>query len=44
MKVSNAQKLIRQAEYAKKLRPLLPAEAFIPDQVNYLFYQLIGQF
>ncbi|WP_302480943.1 hypothetical protein [Nostoc sp. TCL240-02] len=31
MEVCNAQKLIHQAEYAKKLRPLLPAEAFIPD-------------
>ncbi|MEH1777923.1 MAG: fatty acid desaturase [Nostoc sp.] len=31
MEVCNAQKLIRQAEYAKTLRPLLPAEAFLPD-------------
>ncbi|WP_373530491.1 fatty acid desaturase [Nostoc sp.] len=31
MEVCNTQKLIRQAEYAKTLRPLLPAEAFLPD-------------
>jgi fatty acid desaturase len=31
MTVCENQKLIRQAEYAKKLRPLLPNEAFLPD-------------
>ncbi|MEH2449953.1 fatty acid desaturase family protein [Nostoc sp.] len=31
MEVCSAQKLIRQAEYAKRLRPLLPAEVFLPD-------------
>ncbi|MBW4670841.1 MAG: fatty acid desaturase [Cyanomargarita calcarea GSE-NOS-MK-12-04C] len=31
MTICNEQKLIRQADYAKRLRPLLPDEAFIPD-------------
>ena len=43
MEVCIAQKSIRQAEYAKKLRPLLPAEAFLPDPGK-LAILLIGQF
>jgi fatty acid desaturase len=31
MNIADQQNLITQAEYAKKLRPLLPSEAFIPD-------------
>lgn len=31
MNCTDNQKLIPQAEYAKKLRPLLPAEAFLPN-------------
>ncbi|NJO27197.1 MAG: fatty acid desaturase [Richelia sp. RM2_1_2] len=31
MNLADSQKLIHQTEYAKKLRPLLPPEAFLPD-------------
>ena len=41
MKLNNDQKLISQGAYAKKLRPLLPPEAFVPNP-NKLFLLFIN--
>jgi fatty acid desaturase len=43
MKINNDQVLIPQRTYAKKLRPLLPAEAFAPDssKLGILFINLL---
>ena len=41
MKPNNDQKLIPQGAYAKTLRPLLPAEAFVPNP-NKLFILFIN--